>query len=111
MIDILLMLLRNAYEKELVGIILIYTNIVLGISLFMYEIREYMVIYKIVHWAWIKLAFAIIGIMWAVAYFVIMWLSEHDVSTFGAVVVRPLITITLSIMTAGAYWRRKSKGR
>jgi hypothetical protein len=62
-------------------------------------------------WAWVKFAYGMCGILWAVVY--VIWIYYQlteggvDVAEWLMTVTRPAVTLTLFSMLAGAIVRRK----
>jgi len=55
-------------------------------------------------WAWIKLAYVLIGIYWAGIYVIVLVYPAtfFDPVWFGQALFRPALTITLAVMAAGS---------
>ncbi len=102
--------LRVLYSYSFIGIIEIFMNIILGWIVFYTEFKMYRVLRGIKEWAWLKLAYALVGAMWAIMYSVVLFLRPELVPIIGATFVRPGVTITLSVIAAGAYWKLKCRG-
>lgn len=59
-------------------------------------------------WRWIKLVYAGLGLVWAITYILAIILYDTNLGPLGPFLARPLITVTLASMAAGAMIRAKS---
>ncbi|MFM8320769.1 MAG: hypothetical protein ACKOC5_07615 [Chloroflexota bacterium] len=53
-------------------------------------------------WAWIKLAYALIGLYWCIVYSFLLLHPESTATTFGQTHIRPGYTFTLGVILASA---------
>ena len=59
-------------------------------------------------WRWIKGFYAILGLAWAIIYFVAIAFYGANLGPLGPTLVRVMVTITLAAMASGAIIRSKS---
>jgi len=59
-------------------------------------------------WRWIKGFYAILGLAWAIIYFIAIAFYGANLGPLGPTVVRVMVTVTLSAMASGAIIRAKS---
>lgn len=78
-------------------------NVLTGLMLAVASLRNWRKV-RGLPWAWVKLAYAIVGLYWAGLYVVVLLtpIGVFDSIWFGRTLVRPALTITLAIMASGA---------
>jgi energy-coupling factor transporter transmembrane protein EcfT len=85
--------------------LLLFLNIGLGLALAILNVKAIFVIPKKAPWRWVKMAYAVIGAIWFLLYFLLVLKvldNSKDPMDFSAVIVRPMITFTLGILVASS---------
>jgi len=79
-------------------------NVVLGLGIFFHQLRLYILMRQggLNGYKWIRLAYSIIGLYWAVLYFLVIVKPPVTVFTkeFSSTFVLPAISITLALIFA-----------
>jgi hypothetical protein len=98
-------LFANIIVDTLVRILIIASGVTVAILDFVYYFK-----YHNDGWRWIKMCYAILGTYWAglYTYLSILPLVENRLE-FAQVFIRLPLLLTLSVMTAGAIIRHRSK--
>jgi hypothetical protein len=91
------------FDLELLAAVNAMVNIGMGVLMTYYEIKCYFAGIRI------KLAYALIGVSWSIFYTYVLLNPGYDARYLGQTVVRPMLTLTMAILTIGAINRYKSK--
>jgi hypothetical protein len=81
-------------------------NVVMGLMVCILNLRYWRT--SSAPWRWIKGVYAFVGLTWAIIYIVALVFYDGNLGLLGPYLVRPFITVTLSVMAAGALIRAKS---
>lgn len=91
--------------------ILALTNLILALILAVSQFKVSRLLPKKSCFRWIKIASGCLGVYWAVVYVYVLFTdpatSPINSVLFGQIFIRPAITVTLAVMSAGALLRSK----
>lgn len=94
-----------------IAMILALTNLILALILAVSQFKVSRLLKKGSCFRWIKIVSGVVGIYWAAVYVYVLFTDPAtapiDSVLFGKIFIRPAITVTLAVMSAGALLRSK----